>query len=241
MTTVGKVTDLLGEGFRYTDVNGLDVAITEDGQGTDADYVTVSDFGIKYIDADGAVLNLQNTLYMFGGSVLNIYGQSGGTGTLTAIVTSGEAAIGIVSTATGGTVAVNVYGGTVTAQASYGAQPIGINPRIMQATVNVTIAKGLKCVKTDDPNTAYAYDNTDCTSITITKCTDHKWSYVNITDDTHDQTCDLCGTTETGVKHATARYTYIRREATKHHLICACGKEYGTEYHTYTMLPTATV
>lgn len=53
LTQVGKVTDLLADGFRYTDTNGLDVAITEDGQGTDSDHVIVSDFGIKYIDAAG--------------------------------------------------------------------------------------------------------------------------------------------------------------------------------------------
>lgn len=136
LTQVGKVTDLLADGFRYTDTNGLDVAITEDGQGTDSDHVIVSDFGIKYIDAagveqkctsftelteatdlssamsgwyavkgtvsiagslgvtadntlnlilcDGAELILQYTLYLVGGATLNIYGQSGGTGTLIA-------------------------------------------------------------------------------------------------------------------------------------------------------------
>ena len=172
MSNVGKVEDLLTEGFRFTDSNGMDVAITEDGKGTDSDNVTV-----------------------------------------------------------------NIYGGTVTAQALYGAQPIGINPTIMTGTVNVTIAAGMKCVKTDDQNTAYAYDNTDGTSITITKCTEHKWTYTNITNDTHDRTCDLCGTTETGVAHTTASYKYIRTDI--HRLICACGKDYSTEYHTYTYAPNS--
>ena len=54
LSNVGKVEDLLAEGFRFTDSNGMDVAITEDGKGTDSDHVTVSDFGIKYIDTDGA-------------------------------------------------------------------------------------------------------------------------------------------------------------------------------------------
>lgn len=103
--------------------------------------------------------------------------------------------------------------------------------------VTVTIAKGLKCVKTDDQNTAYAYDNTDGTSITITKCTEHKWSYTNKTNDTHDRTCDLCGTAETGVAHTTARYQYISADI--HRLICACGKGYSTEYHTYTYAPNS--
>ena len=295
LTNIGKVTDLLAEGFRFTDSNGLDIAITEDGKATDSDNVTVSDFGIKYIDADGAeqkctsfteiteasvssalstgwyavsktvniglntgylgvvggatvnlilcdgaTLNLQNTLYMLGGSTLNIYGQSGGTGTLIAKVTSGtmQPGIGIMHNTPTGRVNVNIYGGTITAQAESGAQAIGINPTLMPSgKVTVTVAKGMKCVKTDDRNTAYAYDNTDGTSITITKCTDHKWSYSNITDDAHDQTCDLCGTTETGVAHTTASYKYIRTDI--HRLICACGKDYSTEYHTYTYAPNS--
>lgn len=291
LTQVGKVTDLLAEGFRYTDTNGLDVAITEDGQGTDSDYVIVSDFGIKYIDADGveqkctsftelteatdlskalsgwyavkgtvsiagnlgvtadntlnlilcdgAELDLQYTLYLMGGATLNIYGQSGGTGTLIAKSRNHNPGIGLVYNTNSYNGTVNIYGGTVVAQSSggAGAQAIGFNPDFMTGKVNVTIARGLKCVKTDDLNTAYAFDNTDGTSITITKCTEHKWSYTNITADTHDQTCDLCGTTETGVAHTTAGYKYHFTNV--HSLICACGKDYSTEYHTYTYTPNS--
>ena len=225
---VGKVTDFLADGFRFTDANGLEVAITEDGQGTDSDYVIVSDFGIKYIDADGAEqkctgfteltestdvslplkgwyavtgtvniegsigvytggtlnlilcdgaeLDLQYTLYLMGGATLNIYGQSGGTGTLIAKSRNHNPGIGLVYNTNAYNGTVNIYGGTVVAQSSggAGAQAIGFNPDIMTGKVNVTIARGLKCVKTDDQSTAYAYDNTDGTSITITKCTEHK-------------------------------------------------------------------
>ena len=286
LNKVGKVTDLLANGFRFTDANGNDIAITEDGQGTDSENVTVSDFGIKYIDADGAeqkctsfteltdasdgllngwyavtgtvniegtigvtgggtlnlilcdgaTLNLQRILCLLGNATLNIYGQSGGTGTLNVKDTSGQPAIGVFTSTPGGKVNVNIYGGTVTAQALYGAQPIGINPTASTATVNVNIAKGLKCVKTDEQNTAYPYDNTDDTSITITKCTEHKWSYTNITGDTHDQTCDLCGTTETGVAHATAGYE-PGSTGVVHRLVCACGKLYAAEKHSYTYTP----
>lgn len=97
----------------------------------------------------------------------------------------------------------------------------------------------MKCFKTDNLNTAYAYDNTDGTSITITKCTGHKWSYTNITNDTHDRICDLCGTTETGVAHTMASYKYGGVSSREHTLVCACGKEYGTEYHTYTYAPNS--
>lgn len=195
---------------------------------------------LNLILCEGATLNLQNTLYLMGGATLNIYGQNGGTGTLIVKGTAGvrQPGIGIVHNTAGGSASVNIYGGTVTAQTDNGAQPIGTNPELMPyGKVTVTIAKGLKCVKTDDLNTAYAYDNTDGTSITITKCTEHKWSYTNITNDTHDRTCDLCGTAETGVAHTTARYQYIRADI--HRLICACGKGYSTEYHTYTYAPNS--
>lgn len=195
---------------------------------------------LNLILCEGATLNLQKTLYLMGGATLNIYGQNGGTGTLIVKGTAGvrQPGIGIMHGTAGGSASVNIYGGTVTAQTDNGAQPIGTNPELMPSgKVTVTIAKGLKCVKTDDQNTAYAYDNTDGTSITITKCTEHKWSYTNITNDTHDRTCDLCGTAETGVAHTTARYQYIRADI--HRLICACGKGYSTEYHTYTYAPNS--
>ena len=195
---------------------------------------------LNLILCEGATLNLQKTLYLMGGATLNIYGQNGGTGTLIVKGTAGvrQPGIGIMHNTAGGSASVNIYGGTVTAQTDNGAQPIGTNPELMPyGKVTVTIAKGLKCVKTDDQNTAYAYDNTDGTSITITKCTEHKWSYTNITNDTHDRTCDLCGTAETGVAHTTARYQYIRADI--HRLICACGKGYSTEYHTYTYAPNS--
>ena len=195
---------------------------------------------LNLILCEGATLNLQKTLYLMGGATLNIYGQNGGTGTLIVKGTAGvrQPGIGIMHGTAGGSASVNIYGGTVTAQTDNGAQPIGTNPELMPSgKVTVTIAKGLKCVKTDDQNTAYAYDNTDGTSITITKCTEHKWSYTNITNDTHDRTCDLCGTAETGVAHTTARYQYIRADI--HRLICACGKDYSTEYHMYTYTPNS--
>lgn len=195
---------------------------------------------LNLILCEGATLNLQKTLYLMGGATLNIYGQNGGTGTLIVKGTAGvrQPGIGIMHNTAGGSASVNIYGGTVTAQTDNGAQPIGTNPELMPyGKVTVTIAKGLKCVKTDDQNTAYAYDNTDGTSITITKCTEHKWSYTNITNDTHDRTCDLCGTAETGVAHTTARYQYIRADI--HRLICTCGKDYSTEYHMYTYTPNS--
>lgn len=195
---------------------------------------------LNLILCEGATLNLQKTLYLMRGATLNIYGQNGGTGTLIVKGTAGvrQPSIGIMHSTAGGSASVNIYGGTVTAQTDNGAQPIGTNPELMPyGKVTVTIARGLKCVKTDDLNTAYAYDNTDGTSITITKCTEHKWSYTNITNDTHDRTCDLCGTAETGVAHTTARYQYIRADI--HRLICACGKDYSTEYHMYTYTPNS--
>ena len=98
---------------------------------------------------------------------------------------------------------------------------------IMTGKVNVTIARGLKCVKTDDQSTAYAYDNTDGTSVTITKCTEHKWLYADITDDTHDRTCDLCGTTETGVVHTIICYLHA------YDMYIKCDGKHPREYSGY--------
>lgn len=72
----------MADGFRYADANGLDVAITEDGQGTDSDYVTVSDFGIKYIDADGAEQKCTSFTELTDASAEDLSGWYAVTGTV---------------------------------------------------------------------------------------------------------------------------------------------------------------
>lgn len=289
-TKVGKVEDLLPDGFKYTDANGKVVGNADSGSkgnGTDSDNVTVSDYSIKYIDADGneqkctnfteltetsrtlstgwyavqsdltlnglgvndsatvnlilcegTTLDLQNILYLMGKATLNIYGQSGGTGTLNA-KSNIFPAIGIMDTTSANNCTLNIYGGTVIAQSDgSGVQAIGLGYDLISTrTFNVNIAKGYKCVKTDDLNTPYAYNNTDNTSITITKCTEHKWTYSNYdNDETHDQTCELCNMTETGVAHTVSGYDQDGTGET-HYLVCICGKKYKQEEHAYTYTP----
>ena len=294
-TKVGKVEDLLPDGFKYTDANGKVVGNADSGSkgnGTDSDNVTVSDYSIKYIDADGneqkctnyteitadtvtgknilsegwhvvkdnidgwklgingnstvnvilcdgASLSLPNTLYMFDDATLNIYGQSEGTGRLIVELKSGGyPAIGISNGYENYTASVNFYGGTVTAKTcTSGPQTIGVDKSTaIGSVVNVKLGANMKCVKTDDLNTPYAYDNTDSTSITITKCNEHKWVYSNKTDDTHDRTCELCNAAETGIAHTTASY-YQGSTGQIHYLVCACGKMYKQESHNYTYTP----
>ncbi len=294
-TTVGNVEDLLVEGYRYTDSNGnnnIKIISNGYGSGTDSADVSVSDYSIKYIDAngneqkctdyseitadtvtgknilsegwhvvkdnidgwklgingnstvnvilcDGASLSLPNTLYMFDDATLNIYGQSEGTGRLIVELKSGGyPAIGISNGYENYTASVNFYGGTVTAKTcTSGPQTIGVDKSTaIGSVVNVKLGANMKCVKTDDLNTPYAYDNTDNTSITITKCNEHKWVYSNKTDDTHDRTCELCNTAETGIAHTTASY-YEGSTGQIHYLVCACGKMYKQESHNYTYTP----
>lgn len=49
----------------------------------------------------------------------------------------------------------------------------------------------MKCVKTDDQSTACGYGNTDGTSVTVTKCSEHEWEY-KVENDKHTKTCKLC-------------------------------------------------
>lgn len=60
----------------------------------------------------------------------------------------------------------------------------------------------MKCVKTDDLNTACDPGITDGTSVTVTKCEDHVWEYTYTEDSsTHTKTCTLCGTVEKPEAH----------------------------------------
>lgn len=126
---------------------------------------------VNLILCDGAELHLEYGLLLNNGAVLNIYGQSGGTGKLTALGKNGGPAIGLGTNSTGG--AVNIYGGTVTAQALHGAQAIGRGVKdqsgtLQAGTLTVAIANDLSCVKTDfDPVENAEYGNTDGVSVTI--------------------------------------------------------------------------
>ena len=282
--------------FSYVDANGKEqtqadcTVLTADGfQGALAGNetwfaakgnVTANDplqvYGtVNLILCDGVTVTLNEGIALNGQytqpATLNIYAQSGGTGTLICSGPSDSGCAGIydnsnedgnetalniyggVITATGtsnplalsstlcgagigsignykykSTMTVNISGGTVTAKSGgKDAQAIGngTNPK---GTVTVKIAPGMKCVRTDDPNTACDPGNTNGTSVTVTKCENHTWEYKD-NGETHTPTCTLCGTVEKPQEHSAK--TYVSLDGSQHNVVCVCGKKLGTEEH----------
>ena len=137
----------------------------------------------------------------------------------------------------GSTMTVNISGGTVTAKSGgEGAQAIGngTNPK---GTVTVKIAPGMKCVETDDLNTACDPGNTDGTSVTVTKCSEHVWEY-KVENDKHTKTCTLCGADGGSKEHTYENWTPDVSDNTKHIGTCVCGAE-TSEAHTLGLVPNA--
>lgn len=73
----------------------------------------------------------------------------------------------------------------------------------------------------------------------LSKCTDHQWEYKNITDDTHDKLCALCGTGETSVAHTAKSYEQSD-DANLHIVVCECGKEHTEDHTTISRIPQIT-
>ena len=240
---------------------------------------------VNLILCDGVTVTLNEGIALNGQytqpATLNIYAQSGGTGTLICSGPSDSGCAGIydnsnedgnetalniyggVITATGtsnplalsstlcgagigsignykykSTMTVNISGGTVTAKSGgKDAQAIGngTNPK---GTVTVKIAPGMKCVRTDDPNTACDPGNTNGTSVTVTKCSEHVWEYTYTEDSsTHTKTCTLCGTVGKPEAHKAEKYVSVSE--TQHDIFCVCGKEMGAEDHAVQYTPNA--
>lgn len=146
------------------------------------------------------------------------------------------AGIGTSIKASSGAMNVNIKGGTVTAQSGEDAQAIG-NGTNSTCDVTVTIADGMKCVKTDDPNTKYAYDNTDGTSITITKCENHVWTYSKVAsnpDNNHTKICSLCST-KIEESHSQTNWVWDESDPGYHTSTCACGAK-GKAVHQITWI-----
>ena len=240
---------------------------------------------VNLILCDGVTVTLNNGIALNGQytkpATLNIYAQSGGTGTLICSGPSDSGRAGIydnsngdaheavlniyggVITATGtsnpfsldsalcgagigsigsykytSTMTVNISGGMVTAKSGgEGAQAIGKGTNA-KGTVTVNIAPGMKCVKTDDQSTACGYGNTDGTSVTVTKCSEHVWEYTYTEDSsTHTKTCTLCGTVGKPEAHKAEKYVSVSE--TQHDIFCVCGKEMGAEDHAVQYTPNA--
>lgn len=228
---------------------------------------------VNLILCDGVTVTLNKGIALNGQytkpATLNIYAQSGGTGTLICSGQSDSGCAGIYDNSTGNETALNIYGGVITATGT--SNPLALSSALCGAgigsignckykstmtvnisggtvtaksggpgaaaigngtngngTVTVTIAPGMKCVKTDDPNTACDPGNTDGTSVTVTKCEDHVWEY-KVENDKHTKTCTLCHTVGELEAHKAEKYVSVSE--TQHDIFCVCGKKLGTEEH----------
>ena len=174
-------------------------------------------------------------------TALNIYGGNiTATGSFQAGMSADACGAGIGTSANdknGSTMTVNISGGTVTAKSGgKDAAAIG-NGTNAKGTVTVKIAPGMKCVKTDDQNTAYDYGNTNGTSVTVTKCSEHVWEY-KVENDKHTKTCTLCGADGGSKEHTYENWTPDVSDNTKHIGTCVCGAE-TSEAHTLGLVPNA--
>ena len=172
-------------------------------------------------------------------TALNIYGGNiTATGSFQMGMSADACGAGIGTSANdknGSTMAVSISGGTVTAKSGgAGAQAIG-NGTNAKGTVTVSIAKGMKCVKTDDLNTACDPGNTDGTSVTVTKCSKHEWEY-KVENDKHTKTCKLCGASGGSEAHTYEKWTPDVSDNTKHIGTCVCGAK-KSEAHTLGLVP----
>lgn len=248
------VVNILPEGEAiYIDANGKEatqtgcVSLAEDGfenltadgmawYVADTNITSESRFEVigtvNLILCDGVTVTLNNGLSINGSSgnpaTLNIYKQRGGTGKLKAVATGKNAGIGNDS-GTDDKSNLNIYGGTVTAKAGgSGAEAIGKGTGA-RGTVTVNIAEGMKCVRTDDPSKSCNWNNTEGTSVTITKCEDHNWVYTSDNAEQHSKKCSLCGIQ--GENEAHSFDTWTSDNETNHTSKCVCG-ETKTEAHT---------
>lgn len=193
---------------------------------------------VNLILCDGAELNLPYGLYLTGISNLNIYGQGGGTGKLIARGSGGLTAIGLSNNPGNHQAEIRICGGTIIAQAESGVQAIGKSTS-STGYIMVTRSRNIKCVKTDAPDTPYNCGNTDGTSVTISKCTDHVYNY-QIDGDYHFKRCDLCGTMAPDGGSQPHTYTdwTPAKDGVNHIGTCVCGAT-TTKAHTLAIQPNA--
>ena len=238
----GTVNLILCDGVTVTLNKGISLSGSEDQPGTLNIYAQSG--GTGKLICGGASNSTNAGIYISTGTActtaLNIYGGDiTATGSFQAGMSADACGAGIGTSANdknGSIMTVNISGGTVTAKSGgEGAHAIG-NGTNVKGTVNVTIAPGMKRVKTDDLSTACDPGNTDGTSVTITKCENHVWEYT-YTKDTHTQTCTLCHTVGKSDAHSPTKYVSVGDS--QHKILCVCGKELGTENHTVQYTPNA--
>ena len=236
----GTVNLILCDGVTVTLNKGISLSGSEDQPATLNIYAQSG--GTGKLICDGASDSANAGIYISTGmactTALNIYGGNiTATGSLQTGMSADACGAGIGTSANDSnesTMAVSIFGGTVTAKSGgEGAHAIGQGTNA-RGTVNVTIAPGMKRVKTDDLNTACDPGNTNGTSVTVTKCENHVWEYT-YTEDTHTKTCTLCHTVGESEAHSPAAYVSVN--GSQHNVFCVCGKEMGAEDHAVQYTP----
>ena len=242
LQVLGTVNLILCDGVTVTLNKGICLNSSEDQMGTLNIYAQSG--GTGKLICGGASNSTNAGIYINAGTTcttaLNIYGGNiTATGSSQVGVSAEACGAGIGTSASdknGSTMTVNISGGTVTAKSGgEGAQAIG-NGTNGNGTVAVSIAKGMKRVKTDDLNTACDPGNTNGTSVTVTKCEDHVWKY-KVENDKHTKTCKLCHTVGESKAHKAEEYVSVSE--TQHNVFCVCGKEMGAEDHAVQYTPNA--
>ena len=240
LQVLGTVNLILCDGVTVTLNKGICLSGSEDQMGTLNIYAQSG--GTGKLICGGASDSTNAGIYISTGmtckTALNIYGGNiTATGSLQTGMSADSCGAGIGTSANDeneSTMTVNISGGTVTTRSGgAGAAAIG-NGTNASGMVTVTIAPGMKCVKTDDQSTACGYGNTDGTSVTVTKCNDHVWKY-NVEDEAHTKTCKLCN--EYGGSEAHKAEKYVSVSESQHSIFCICGKEIKTEDHSREYLP----
>ena len=238
----GTVNLILCDGVTVTLERGI--CLNGDSENAATLNIYAQSGGTGKLICDGASDSANAGIYINAGTTcttaLNIYGGNiTATGSLQTGMSADACGAGIGTSANDSnesTMAVSIFGGTVTAKSGgEGAHAIG-NGTNAKGTVNVTIAPGMKRVRTDDQNTACDPGNTNGTSVTVTKCEDHVWKY-DVKDDMHTKTCTLCHTVGESEPHSPAKYVSVN--GSQHNVFCVCGKEMGAEDHAVQYTPNA--
>ena len=233
---LGTVNLILCDGVTVTLNKGICLSGSEDQMGTLNIYAQSG--GTGKLICGGASDSTNAGIYINAGTActtaLNIYGGNiTATGSLQTGMSADACGAGIGTSANDSnesTMTVNISGGTVTTRSGgKGAAAIG-NGTAAKGTVTVSIAKGMKCVKTDDQSTACDYGNADGTSVTVTKCNEHEWEYMYTEDSsTHTKTCKLCNADGGSEAHKAEKYVSVSES--QHDIYCVCGKKLNTEEH----------
>lgn len=178
--------------------------------------VTVSGKMPSIILCDGACLTVNGGVTLPAGSPvpLTIYGQSGGTGKMTVTNNSGAAF------SSGNLAVIRLLNGTLTATGKDTAF----------SYVMVWNQQGgndkVKCVRTGSEPEVWA-DGTAEPSVTISRCTEHQWSYAQHADEEqHLKTCALCGYNPNGagVYENCVYDSFSSQGEDGHKTACICGR-----------------